>query len=163
MQSASVDGLRPRQQLASIRERVVSLTERYDRLVLDALLPELAAGGLAVVAWADLDDTERKTLTEFFDEHVYPILTPLAVDPGHPFPMISNLILNVAVTVVDDVDRRGAPRPGEGPELAAALPARRPGPPLPARGAHHGPPRPALPGHDSRAARTSSESRATPT
>ena len=91
VQSASVDGMRPRQQLVAIRERVVSLTERCDRLVLDALLPELAAGGLAVVPWADLDDAERKTLTEYFDEHVYPILTPLAVDPGHPFPMISNL------------------------------------------------------------------------
>ncbi|MGH9020586.1 MAG: RNA degradosome polyphosphate kinase, partial [Acidimicrobiales bacterium] len=102
VQSMSVDGMRPRQQLAAIKERVTSLVERQDRLVLDVLMPELARGGLAVVHYDDLDDTERKDLTEYFDEHVYPILTPLAVDPGHPFPMISNLSLNIAVTVIDE-------------------------------------------------------------
>ena len=155
VQTASVDGMRPRQQLVAIRERVISLVERQDRLVLDALLPELAAGGIAIVPLvADLDDAERKTLTEYFDEHVYPILTPLAVDPGHPFPMISNLSLNIAVNVRRRDDRRGAQRPREGPELAAALPARRRTDRLvPARGPHHGQPRPALPGHDHRSRR----------
>jgi polyphosphate kinase len=101
VQTASIDGVRPRQQLSAIRERVMSLMERQDRLVLDQLLPELANAGVAVVRYAELDEDERLHLTKFFNENVYPVLTPLAVDPGHPFPMISNLSLNIAVTVLD--------------------------------------------------------------
>jgi polyphosphate kinase len=103
VQTPSVDGVRPRQQLAAIRERVLSLVERQDRLVLDVLLPELANDGIAVVRFKELDEAEREHLTKYFHENVYPVLTPLAVDPGHPFPMISNLSLNIAVTVIDGV------------------------------------------------------------
>jgi polyphosphate kinase len=102
VQTPSVDGVRPRQQLAAIRERVLSLVERQDRIVLDALLPELAAHGIEVVHYRDLNEAERERLTTYFDANVYPVLTPLAVDPGHPFPMISNLSLNIAVTVLDE-------------------------------------------------------------
>jgi polyphosphate kinase len=102
VQTPSVDGVRPRQQLAAIRERVLSLVERQDRIVLDTLLPELAKSGIQVVHYRDLDEVEKKHLNKYFDENVYPVLTPLAVDPGHPFPMISNLSLNIAVTVGDD-------------------------------------------------------------
>jgi polyphosphate kinase len=101
VQTPSVDGIRPRQQLVAIRERVLSLVERQDRLVLDVLLPELASAGIAVVRFGDLDASEREHLAKYFNENVYPVLTPLAVDPGHPFPMISNLSLNIAVTVLD--------------------------------------------------------------
>jgi polyphosphate kinase len=103
VQTPSLDGVRPRQQLSAIRERVISLMERQDRLVLDQLLPQLAESGIAVVRYADLDGEERQHLSKFFNENVYPVLTPLAVDPGHPFPMISNLSLNIAVTVLDPV------------------------------------------------------------
>ena len=102
VQTPSVDGVRPRQQLQAIRERVLSLVERQDRLVLDVLLPELAVHDMAVVRFTELLDSDRAQLTKYFDENVYPVLTPLAVDPGHPFPMISNLSLNIAVTVRDD-------------------------------------------------------------
>ncbi|MBU6514441.1 MAG: polyphosphate kinase 1 [Acidobacteriota bacterium] len=102
VQTPSVDGVRPRQQLADIRERVLALVERQDRLVLDVLLPELAAAGLSVVRYGDITDEERLELIDYFEQHVYPVLTPLAVDPGHPFPMISNLSLNIAVTVSDE-------------------------------------------------------------
>jgi len=102
VQTPSVDGVRPRQQLADIRERVLSLVERQDRLVLDVLLPELASNSIAVVRYRDVDDAQREELIEYFEQHVYPVLTPLAVDPGHPFPMISNLSLNIAVTVTDE-------------------------------------------------------------
>ena len=102
VQTPSVDGVRPRQQLAAIRERVLSLVERQDRVVLDQLVPELARSGVALVHHADLTEAEVERLSTYFDENVYPVLTPLAVDPGHPFPMISNLSLNIAVTVRDD-------------------------------------------------------------
>ena len=103
VQTPSVDGVRPRQQLVAIRERVLSLVERQDRIVLDTLLPELAKSGIEVVHYDELDEPERDALTTYFDENVYPVLTPLAVDPGHPFPMISNLSLNIAVTVLDEL------------------------------------------------------------
>jgi polyphosphate kinase len=103
VQTASVDGVRPRQQLELIRERVLSLVERQDRLMLDVLLPELAQKGIAIVPFKSLNDVDHDRLTKYFDENVYPVLTPLAVDPGHPFPMISNLSLNIAVYVRDDV------------------------------------------------------------
>ena len=103
VQTASVDGVRPRQQLELIRERVLSLVERQDRLMLDVLLPELAQKGIAIVAFNTLNEADHNRLTKYFDENVYPVLTPLAVDPGHPFPMISNLSLNIAVYVRDDV------------------------------------------------------------
>ncbi|MDH2902614.1 MAG: polyphosphate kinase 1 [Actinomycetota bacterium] len=101
VQTPSVDGVRPRQQLADIRERVLSLVERQDRLVLDVLMPALASCDIEIVKYADVDTDERQDLITYFENHVYPVLTPLAVDPGHPFPMISNLSLNIAVTVSD--------------------------------------------------------------
>ena len=103
VQTPSIDGFRPRQQLESIRERVLSLVERQDRLVLDVLLPELAQTRIAVVPFSSLGAEDHDRMTKYFDENVYPVLTPLAVDPGHPFPMISNLSLNIAVYVRDDV------------------------------------------------------------
>ena len=103
VQTPSIDGVRPRQQLESIRERVLALVERQDRLVLDVLLPELAQKGIAVVPFSSLVAEDHDRMTRYFDENVYPVLTPLAVDPGHPFPMISNLSLNIAVYVRDDV------------------------------------------------------------
>jgi polyphosphate kinase len=103
VQTASVDGVRPRQQLELIRERVLSLVERQDRLMLDVLLPELSQKGIAIVPFNKLNEADHDRLTKYFDENVYPVLTPLAVDPGHPFPMISNLSLNIAVYVRDDV------------------------------------------------------------
>jgi polyphosphate kinase len=102
VQTPSVDGVRPRQQLADIRERVLALVERQDRLVLDVLLPELAVSDIDIVRYADVDAYDRNDLISYFEDHVYPVLTPLAVDPGHPFPMISNLSLNIAVTVTDE-------------------------------------------------------------
>jgi polyphosphate kinase len=103
VQTASIDGVRPRQQLESIRERVLALVERQDRLMLDVIFPELVQKGIAVVAFSSLGPEDHDRLTKYFDENVYPVLTPLAVDPGHPFPMISNLSLNIAVYVRDDV------------------------------------------------------------
>jgi polyphosphate kinase len=110
VQTPSIDGIRPRQQLEAIRERVLELVERQDRLMLDSIQPALANGGIKIVRHEDLDAEAKESLARYFDENVYPVLTPLAVDPGHPFPMISNLSLNIAVTVRDEVtnDERNA-------------------------------------------------------
>jgi polyphosphate kinase len=82
----------------------LELVERQDRLMLDVNLAELAQCRDQYRAPLDLSfESTTRRLAKYFDENVYPVLTPLAVDPGHPFPMISNLSLNIAVYVRDDV------------------------------------------------------------
>ncbi len=101
IESPSLDGMRPKDQLRAIRDRVSQLSERLDRIFLDELVPELAENGVNLVAYDTLTDEQRHWVSNYFDELIYPVLTPLSVDPGHPFPMISNLSLNLATTVRD--------------------------------------------------------------
>lgn len=97
----SPDGRTPGQQLVAIAERVNELLRRQDELVVRLLLPSLATAGIRVVAWDDLDPDRAKELSAWYEARVFPVLTPLAVDPAHPFPYISNLSLNLAVAVRD--------------------------------------------------------------
>ncbi|WP_420810202.1 RNA degradosome polyphosphate kinase [Halopolyspora algeriensis] len=97
----SADGLSPYEQLTRISARNQDLTEKLGRVFLDELLPELEATGVGIVSWDSLDSADRRHLTRYFEDHVFPVLTPLAVDPAHPFPYISGLSLNLAVTVTD--------------------------------------------------------------
>ncbi len=99
----SDDGLRPAEQLRAIRIRVEQLVGRQDRIFLDLLVPQLAAAGIRLSDWSSLDDDDRQYLVEVFHREMYPVLTPLAVDPSHPFPYISNLSLNLVVEVGDPV------------------------------------------------------------
>ena len=100
---ASPDGRTPGQQLIEVRERVEALVERQQRLFLDEIVPALAANGVRLSRWDDLDEDDEKFLVETFEQRIFPVLTPLAVDPGHPFPYISNLSLNLAVLLRDPV------------------------------------------------------------
>jgi polyphosphate kinase len=95
----SADGMSSRDQLDAIAEVAGRLARRHALLFLDEVRPALAAAGVEVVRWDDLADAERKELTEYVAERVFPVLTPLAVDPAHPFPYISGLSLNLAVVV----------------------------------------------------------------
>jgi polyphosphate kinase len=106
----SPDGRSPIRQLLEIRERVEASAARQDAVFLDQLVPGLAAAGVAIVSWDELDKDERKALGEEFLERMFPVLTPLAVDPSHPFPYISDLSLNLAVVVrrPDDGEERFA-------------------------------------------------------
>jgi polyphosphate kinase len=97
----SPDGLTPAEQLDVIRPVVQQLVTDQERTVRDLLLPALAGEGVAVVGWDDLDVDERTYLSAFYDERIFPVLTPLAVDPAHPFPYISNLALSLAAMVSD--------------------------------------------------------------
>lgn len=99
----SLDGLRPLEQIQAIRERVQTLTERLERLVSEQLWPELAMNGIEIVSYSATSDAERAFLSSYFLESVHPVLTPLAVDPVHPFPQISNLSLNIGLSVSDPV------------------------------------------------------------
>ncbi|HEX3621757.1 MAG TPA: RNA degradosome polyphosphate kinase, partial [Acidimicrobiales bacterium] len=99
--ATSPDGLTPTEQLLAIRPRVEEMIARQTRAFLDDIVPALAAAGVVLSEWAALDDDDRAYLVDVFDNRIFPVLTPLAVDPGHPFPYISNLSLNLAVTVRD--------------------------------------------------------------
>jgi polyphosphate kinase len=99
--SASPDGRSPAQQLLDIRDRLDVLLPRMQAVFLDQVAPALADAGIKLSSWADLDKDDEKFLVETFEERIFPVLTPLAVDPGHPFPYISNLSLNLAVIVRD--------------------------------------------------------------
>jgi len=101
VRTRSVDGLRPGEQLTVIRERVEELVARQDRIFLTHLVPALGAAGVRLSDWSSLDDADRDYLVDVFHRQMFPVLTPLAVDPGHPFPYISNLSLNLLVEVGD--------------------------------------------------------------
>ena len=110
------DGRTPAQQLAEIRERAQELTTTQEAIWRDSLRPQLVEQGISVKKWSELSSVEQAELTSQFMDRIYPILTPLAVDPAHPFPYISNLALNLAITVRD-------PRTGEQRFARVKLPA----------------------------------------
>jgi polyphosphate kinase len=95
----SPDGLTPQAQLAEVRRRTEQLVDRQSHIFRDGLVPDLDAAGIRFSQWTELDDEDRSYLDDVFEKRVFPVLTPLAVDPAHPFPYISNLSLNLAVVV----------------------------------------------------------------
>jgi polyphosphate kinase len=97
----SPGGLAPREQLLMIRAVVRAQTDRAAGLLADDLLPQLDANNLRIRVWADLDSKTRKLARQYFRHTVFPVLTPLVVDPVHPFPFLSNLSLSLAVEVLD--------------------------------------------------------------
>ena len=97
----SADGLGTRQQLTLIREQARELAQEHARYFRDQVQPALAESGIALLCWDDLDPAQQSSLHQYFREQIFPVLTPLAVDPAHPFPYISGLSLNLAVLVRD--------------------------------------------------------------
>ena len=97
----SLDGYTPAERLALISTRVGELVEQQSRIFNDELRPGLRAAGIVLASWDELGPEERKAMQVVFDETIFPVLTPLAVDPGHPFPYMSNLSLNLAAKVRD--------------------------------------------------------------
>ena len=101
VQHVPPDGMTPSQQLAAIIERVADLVEQQRKCLYDVLLPELGQHGIRIVRIEELTPEEWHVVDQFFESQVFPVLTPLAVDPGHPFPYISNLSLSLAVQIYD--------------------------------------------------------------
>jgi polyphosphate kinase len=85
--------------LAEVRTAVEAMEQEQMACLVADLLPKLAATGIRVLTWTDLDEIQRAAAGAYFRSHVLPVLTPLAVDPGHPFPFLSNLSLNLAIEV----------------------------------------------------------------
>jgi polyphosphate kinase len=106
------DGLTPREQLGLIADRTAELVDRQAACFTGEVDPELLAQQVQILRWVDLDAADRDRLRTYFRAQIFPVLTPLAVEPAHPFPYISGLSLNLAVVVRD---------PDSGPELFARL------------------------------------------
>jgi polyphosphate kinase len=95
------DGMTPAEQLAEIRRQLSPKLARQSACWRDDLIPKLRQAGIHVLSYGDLKGKQRKLLRRYFEREIFPTLTPLAIDPGHPFPHISNLSLNLAVVVND--------------------------------------------------------------
>ncbi|WP_442932446.1 RNA degradosome polyphosphate kinase [Micromonospora sp. NBC_01699] len=106
------DRLPLRTQLELISEKTADLVARHAGCFVEDVVPRLAAANIHLIRWAELPAPERERLRTYFREHIFPVLTPLAVDPAHPFPYISSRSLNLAVAVRD---------PDGGPELFARV------------------------------------------
>ena len=95
----SADGLTPQQQLIKLRQRIAPLVQKQSECLLEDVWPKLSAAGVELVTYSSLSRYEKQSLDEYFMEKIFPILTPLAVDPSHPFPYISPLSLNIGLMV----------------------------------------------------------------
>jgi polyphosphate kinase len=95
------DGRTPAQQLADISTCLRPMVEKQHQHSEKNLKKQLSDRGIYIIDYLDLNQEQRTHLNQFFEEHIFPVLTPLAVDPSHPFPYISNLSLNLAVVVKD--------------------------------------------------------------
>ncbi len=118
---ASPDGLTPAEQLAAVRRATSRLLEEARQCLRDDLLPKLDAAGIHISDYADLNENQTARIDEYFNEVVFPVLTPLALDPGRPFPHISNLSLNLAVLIRNQKGQQHFARvkvPGTLPRLA---------------------------------------------
>jgi polyphosphate kinase len=95
----SPSGLSPKEVLTRISEEAHELQLAHAKLFLEVIEPELEKHGINLVRWNELRDDEKLSLQDYFQSHIFPVLTPLAVDPAHPFPYISGLSLNLAVVL----------------------------------------------------------------
>ncbi len=95
----SSSGLSPQDVLSEISREAHLLQSRHASLFIDTIKPAMREKGIRIVRWAALDEAEKSSLHDYFQNQIFPVLTPLAVDPAHPFPYISGLSLNLAVVV----------------------------------------------------------------
>ena len=101
IQDRSVDGLTPQEQIEKIREGVLEQFRQRNSCFYNDLCPELQKNGIEFVEYLELGEDQKKVLQGYFRNEIFPVLTPLAVDTGHPFPFVSNLSLNLAVELED--------------------------------------------------------------
>lgn len=121
----NADGLTPARQLAETRREAQKLMEASRIIFKNELLPELDAAGIHLLDYDDLTARQKITADNYFDQVIFPVLTPLAFDTGHPFPHISNLSLNLAVMIKDSSTETRFARIKVPPSLPAFVPLKR--------------------------------------
>lgn len=97
--SRSADGKTPLQQIQEVRKFVLPMLQDQAKCFRQVLKPALEKEGIVLLTWKELGPQEQKTVKDYYNRNVFPVLTPLSVDPGHPFPFISNLSISLAVTL----------------------------------------------------------------
>ncbi|MCL1898275.1 MAG: RNA degradosome polyphosphate kinase [Micrococcales bacterium] len=97
MAVVAASGYAPRDLIQAIQTKTRELVDRQVKCFIEDIQPKLAENGVSLVRWNDLESSEHDRLTKYFRRQIYPVLTPLAVDPAHPFPYISGLALNLGV------------------------------------------------------------------
>jgi polyphosphate kinase len=123
---SSFDGLTPAAQLAAVRAKASKLIAQARVHFLTVIRPALAQAGISILDYGQLNEAQRGETRRYFEESVFPVLTPLAFDPGRPFPHISNLSLNLAILIRDASGEEHFARvkiPGTLPQLVALKPA----------------------------------------
>jgi len=120
------DKMGPSAQLVAIRREVKKLLADANKCWRDMLQPALTAQGIEILDYADLSDIQRQAADSYFRETVFPILTPLAFDPSRPFPHISNLSVNFAITIVDETGTERFARLKVPSTLPQLVPLRKP-------------------------------------
>lgn len=120
------DGMSPSAQLVAIRREVKKLTSEARKCWREQLVPALDEAGIHILDYADLTDRQRTIANEYFHQTIFPVLTPLAFDPGRPFPHISNLSLNLAVLIRDEKGVERFARIKVPPTLPQFVPVSRP-------------------------------------
>src|SRR5215471_14871538 len=101
--NASPDGLNAEQQLHAVRQSLAPLLQQVRLCWRDELMPLLEDQHIHILDYEQLDAKQRAAMRKYFEQEIFPVLTPLALDPGHPFPHISNLSLNLAVVIADPI------------------------------------------------------------
>ncbi len=123
--NVSIDGLTPAKQLAEIRKEVTHLMLESRRYFNKVLLPELDKNGIRIFNYRDLTAKQKENADNYFCDNIFPVLTPLAVDPSHPFPHISNLSYNLAVVLNDNAGNRRFARVKVPSSLPTLIPLKR--------------------------------------
>ena len=100
-QEIGPDGTKPITQLESVRKEFSRLMKDAERCLDEQLIPKMKECGIHIRKLADLNSDQKQSITKYFHNTIFPVLTPLAFDPGRPFPHISNLSLNLAVQIRD--------------------------------------------------------------
>jgi polyphosphate kinase len=101
VESLTPDGRTPQQQLDEISQRLHPMVDQLQAFFDTELRPQLAAAGVHVLKYSELNQHQHRYLQQYFEKRIFPVLTPLAVDPAHPFPVMSNLSLNLAIVLQD--------------------------------------------------------------
>ena len=120
--NVSPDGLTPEQQLQAVRQSLAPLVQQVRLCWRDELMPLLEEQHIHILDYEQLDAKQRAAMRTYFEQEIFPVLTPLAVDPGHPFPHISNLSLNLAVVIADPIYGERFARVKVPPTLPRLLP-----------------------------------------
>jgi len=105
-EKTAADGMKYEEILTEIKPRVTELVKEQTKCLYEEVLPELAQKGVEICSFDSLSESERERLTEYFKKYIYPVITPQAVDPAHPFPYISGGSLNLGLIVRPKLNRR---------------------------------------------------------